>query len=281
MANLRKIVCLICLFLGVTLFQGCTPLGAVGMLASTVTKTLQSEPGRTQSGQANSRLPNNSEIAQANMQLAVAYLQRRDYEQAINKIERSLKADPNYADAYNVKALIYQQIGEVEEADKLFKKSLSLNSNNGSTLNNYGLFLCQQARYEEADDTFYKAASNPLYATPELALTNAGTCANKQGNSIEAQKYFMQALDLNPNIAAALLQMAEISYDQQSYKQAQSYFDRYAAISKHTSKSLWLGVRIGKAVRDRDAEASYALLLRNNFPDTKEAELLRDSQRYN
>lgn len=281
MINLRKIFCLAYMLVCVAMLQGCTPLGAAGMLASTLSKTLQSEPGRTQSGQANSRLPDNNEIAQANMQLAVAYLQRRDYEEAINKIERSLKADPNYAEAYNVKALIYQQIGETEDADKLFKKSLSLNSTNGSTLNNYGLFLCQQGRYEEADDVFYRAASNPLYATPELALANAGTCMNKQGNSIEAQKYFMQALGLNPNIAAALLQMAEISYDQESYVQAQGYFDRYATISKHTSKSLWLGVRIGKALKDRDAEASYALLLRNNFPDTKEAELLRDSQRYN
>ena len=144
-------------------------------------------------------------------------------------------------------------------------------------LNNYGQFLCQESRFDEAEVTFLKAANNPLYATPEIAFSNAGTCAMEQGELDTAETYFRDALKKNPKVAIALLQMAEISYATGNYLSARGYLQRYLEISSHTAKSLWIGIRVENELGDKNALSSYKLLLRNKFPDSKETGLLKDS----
>lgn len=152
-----------------------------------------------------------------------------------------------------------------------------MNSSDASTLNNYGQFLCQNSRFDEAEATFMKAAQNPLYQTPEIALANAGTCAMAQNKLDVAESHLRNALDKNPRIAVALIQMAQISYKNASYLSARAYLQRYLEVSTHTAKSLWLGINIETELGDKDALASYKLLLKNKFPNSKEASLLKDS----
>jgi type IV pilus assembly protein PilF len=71
--------------------------------------------------------------------------------------------------------------------------------------------------------------------------------------------------------------MAELSYDQGEYISARGYLQRYLELTTHTPKSLWLGIRIEQELGDKNAVSSYALLLRNNYPDTKEAALLNET----
>lgn len=216
-------------------------------------------------------------VARANLNLGVAYMQRGEYEKSLEKLDRARKADPGYYATYNAYGLLYQLLGKNREAEENFKKALSLNRNDSATRNNYGRFLCQQGRYKEAEETFMEAANNPLYETPEIAITNAGTCAMMKGEKDLAEKYFRQALDRNPKIPVALLQMSQLSYDEGSYLSARGYLQRYLEVAKHTPASLWLGIRIEKKLGDKDAVASYKLLLRNNFPDSEETKLLNES----
>ncbi|MEE9575609.1 MAG: type IV pilus biogenesis/stability protein PilW, partial [Gammaproteobacteria bacterium] len=138
-------------------------------------------------------------------------------------------------------------------------------------------FLCRESRFDEAEAAFLKAANNPLYATPEIAYSNAGSCAMNQGKLDIAETYFRDALQKNPRVAIALLQMAEISYDTNNYLSARGYMQRYLEISAHTAKSLWLGIQIENELGDKNTLSSYKLLLKNKFPDSKEADMLRDS----
>jgi type IV pilus assembly protein PilF len=41
-----------------------------------------------------------------------------------------------------------------------------------------------------------------------------------------------------------------------------------------TAEALWLGVRVERRLGDRNSEASYALQLRNKFPNSREARAL-------
>jgi type IV pilus assembly protein PilF len=204
-------------------------------------------------------------------------LKRGQYEKSLDKLQKAQTADPRYPPIYNTLGVLHQQLGDKVTAEKYFRQALSLDSSDASTLNNYGQFLCQEARYDEAEKAFLKAAHNPLYSTPEIALTNAGTCAMAQGKLDEAETHFRNALEKNPRVAVALIQMSQISYETANYLSARAYLQRYLEISPHTAKSLWLGIRVERELGDKNTLSSYTLLLKNKFPDSREAALLKDS----
>lgn len=216
-------------------------------------------------------------IAESNLHLGVAYLQRGEYEKALSRFFKALEADKNYPPTYNALGVLYQQLGDRAKSEEYFLKSLDLNSQDPSTLNNYGQFLCYGSRYDEAEVAFMKAVKNPLYPTPEIALSNAGICALAQDKWQTAELHFRNALKRNPKIPVALLQMAKISYTTGSYMSARAYLQRYLEIQAHSEKSLWLGIRIENELGDKNSLASYKLLLKNKFSDSREAKLLYDS----
>ncbi len=218
-----------------------------------------------------------NDIAQTNLNLGIAYLRTGEFEKALEKLQKARAADKNYPPIYNALGVLYQQLGNKVKAEEYYLHALGLNGSDSSTLNNYGQFLCQESRFDEAEVTFLKAANNPLYATPEIAFSNAGTCAMKQGELDTAETYFRDALKKNPKVAIALLQMSEISYATGNYLSARGYLQRYLEISSHTAKSLWIGIQVENELGDKNALSSYKLLLRNKFPDSKETSLLKDS----
>lgn len=211
-----------------------------------------------------------NEPARANLNLAIEYMRRGEYEISLDKMERARQADPKYYATYNAFGLLYQQLGDFDKAEKNFKKALSLNDSDSATLNNYGRFLCQRDKINQAEEIFLKASKNPLYATPEVPLTNAGTCLYINDQSNNAEQYFRQALDINPRIPIALLSMSRISFNRDNYLSARGYIQRYAEVGRHTADSLLLGIKIEQKLGDENAVSSYALQLRNNFPDSQE-----------
>ncbi len=219
----------------------------------------------------------NSEIAIANLRLGTAYMEKGEYEKSLQKLNKALKADPDYHATLNVLGVLHQRMGEKDLAEQYFKKSLNKSPSQPSTLNNYGQFLCSIARYEEAEQSFLKAANNPLYPSPEIANTNAGTCAMRNKLYDKAEGFFRQALEQNPRVPAALIQMAEINVIQENYLSARAYIQRYSQVARHNAKSLWLGVQTESKLGDSDAMSSYALLLKNSFPDSEETKLLLQS----
>lgn len=219
-----------------------------------------------------------NEVAAANLDLGIAYMKQGKYESALEKLEKARQADPGYSPIYNVLGLLHQQLNDFNKAEDYFKRALNLNSSDSSTLNNYGSFLCRQGRLDEAEKTFLKAAENPLYDTPEIAITNAGLCLYNNKNELDAEKYFRQALQLNPRVPQALIKMCELSFKVQEFLPARAYLQRYQETARHTAKSLWLGIQIEQELGDRDAVSSYALLLRNSFPDSEEATKLNESR---
>ena len=216
-------------------------------------------------------------VAEANYNLGVAYLNQGDYESALKKLNKSLAADPDYAPTHNAMGLLHQQLGKLEKAEEYYRKAVSKAPNNGVILNTYGTFLCQQGRYEEAESIFLQAANNRLYEEPEIAYTNAGTCALGNGRPGVAETYFREALARNPKLAQALVQMAALSFEKGEYLDARAYIQRYSEVARHTPRSLWLGIRIENELGGKDALSSYALTLRNRFPDSEEARLLNES----
>lgn len=218
-----------------------------------------------------------NDVTLMNVGLGVEYMRRGEYDKALEKLEKAREADPSYPLTYNTYGVLYQQLGDYQRAEQNFKKALSLDSNNSATMNNYGRFLCQRGQPKQAEELLLRAAANPLYETPAIPITNAGTCAFNDGRPADAEKFFRRSLELDPTMSAALLHMAQLSFNEGRYLPARGYLQRYVAVASHTPESLWLGIQIEQQLGDKDAVSSYALLLKNTYPDSEQARLLRES----
>lgn len=218
------------------------------------------------------------DLAQINVQLGIEYMKEGSYETALDKLDKAVDLDPNDPSAHNVLGVVHDRLGETDKAEKNFERALSLGPKDPSVLNNYGQFLCRQGREEEGQQMFAKAIGNPLYTTPEVARTNAGICAVRKNDLNQAETHFRAALTLNPSLPAALLEMADLSYQMARYLPARGYFQRYLAVAQQTARSLWVGILIERKLGDLDAVASYSVALKNRYPDAEQTRQLLQSE---
>jgi len=213
--------------------------------------------------------------ARVHTELAGLYFERNQMGVALSEIDLALQADRNYAPAYSVRGLIHMALHEDKEAEEDFQHSLRLDRAESETHNNYGWFLCQRGKEKESIPHFMAALKNPLYTTPERAYLNAGLCSRKAGDNREAEEFLQRALLLQPGLLQALQALAELKFAEGDYHSAKKYFASYAQKNDNlTADQLWLAVRIERKVGDANAEASYALQLRQRYPDARETQLL-------
>ncbi len=248
-------------------------ISLAGILTLALLSACQSTPVQTDGGEPQAA----SKVAELHTQLGISYLRQGKLEQANNRLQRALNADPNFSTAHNAMGLLQEQLKNPDKAEQHYRRAVSLNPGDSASQNNYGSFLCRQQRYEEGEARFIKVTENPLYDSPEIAYTNAGVCMKRAGDSEKAEHYLRTALQINPKIPQALFAMCELSYDKARYLTARAYLQRYQELAPHTPQSLWLGVRVERELGDKNTASSYALLLKSNYPDSRETQLLLES----
>ena len=217
------------------------------------------------------------ERARAHSDLAAAYLQQNKYEIALNEFTIATQIDPAYSPAYNGLALVQAALGEHAKADANFKKALQLQPNSSESHNNYGSFLCARKRYDESITHFLEAVKNPLYTTPNLAYANAGICSARKNNMKNAELYLNKALQIQPLTYSVAYQLADIQFKRGDVVTAKSTLQN-VLVAAPSPESLWLGIKIERVLGGRDNEASYALQLRQQYPNSEQTSLLLSGQ---
>jgi len=191
-----------------------------------------------------------------NVQLASAYLQRNQFEAALQKLNKALDNDPDYAPAHTVMALLQERLGNLTRAGQHYETAAGLDSENAGAQNNYGTYLCRNGQAEEAQKYFTLALENPLYRTPEVALTNAGTCALDSGNQEKSELYLRKALEYRADYSAALLPLAQIQFDKGEFLNARAFLQRFESAGVVNVQSLFLGFHIEQNLGN-EARAGY------------------------
>jgi len=206
----------------------------------------------------------------AYIQLGIGYLQQGNTGRAKSPLKKALELDSSNADAHAALALVFQLEMENDLADEHFRKALSASSDDTRILNNYGGFLYEQKRYPEAKERFEQASRDNLYQERARVFENLGMTALMMKQRAEAKAYFERALRLDARQARALLEMAELSYEDKNYVQSRTYYDGYMAVSEENARSLLLGSRLATIFDDRDKAASLGLQLKRLYPGTPE-----------
>ena len=219
----------------------------------------------------NSREDGDRKAAENNTSLGQAYMERQQYEVALEKLKRAVANDKTYAPAHTLLAILYENLGETELAEKEYKEAIKYDPTDGDVNNNYGAFLCRNGKSEQADQYFMTAVKDPFYTTPQMAYVNAGNCSLGRGDLDKAEAYLRQSLEFDGKNAAALLAMADVSYRRGSYLRARAFLQRYESVGNLNEQSLLLGYRIESELNDNKSAERYRTELFERFPNSSEA----------
>ncbi len=224
----------------------------------------------TQSDNSNDK-SQSRKAAESNTALGLEYMNRGQYEVALGKLKKAVKADPGYAPGQTVLAVLYERIGEMDLAGKHYRKAYEADPANGDVNNNYGAYLCKTGEEDKAIEHFLKALEDPFYSSPSVALTNAGSCALGKGDLVLADGYLRSALKIEPDFPDTLMAMIRLNYEQQNYLKSRAFLQRYEAVASHSAASLLLAYKIETASGDAKAAQKYKRSLEANFPKSDQA----------
>lgn len=174
---------------------------------------------------------NDMAAAQANLNLALDYIQAEDMENAKDKLMLAVKEEPNYAATWYTMGYFDEVTKHLPQAEADYKHAIALDKNSGMANNNYGTFLCRNGRYKEAIAQFMIAANQSEYLHAGGAYENAGICALEIPDEEAAKGFFLQALNNEPDRKTANFELARIYYHEDNTALSKTYFGNYAKLA--------------------------------------------------
>ncbi len=213
-----------------------------------------------------------SKRARLRMELASGYFGRDQMTTALDQVKLALQADPNLADAYNLRGLIYANLGDDKLAEESFRRALQLNPRDADTMQNFGYYLCQKKRYPEASAMFDQALALPQYRDQARTLLTKGVCEAFAGQLAESEATLTRAYQLDPANPSTSVNLSEVLYRRGEYERARFYIRRVNAVPAFTgSQTLWLAARIEQRLGNRSGARELGDQLRSRFPNSREA----------
>lgn len=213
--------------------------------------------------------------SEINAQLGLGYLKQGDFQRAEKKLDKALHYDSDNVEAHHYKAELYRRLSEFEKAEEHYKIALDLDPKNTNVQNNYGVYLCDRGEYDKAITHFQSIIQDPFYKEKAAAYENIGLCQLRQGNLQKAENAFNEALRFNPKMPTSIINLAQMRYDSGRKADAYDFFRRYLQLAQHTPESLWLGILLETERGSKNAVASYKVILKGKYPDSKQAQLLK------
>jgi len=213
--------------------------------------------------------------AEVNTRLGVGYLERGELQVAMQKLELAVSQDPEHVPAHLALGIVYESIDRNDQALEHLRTAVRLAPDDGGAHNSYAALLCQTGQYAEADRHFRAALDDPFYATPGVALANAGSCARRDGRLEDAEGYLRESLEYDPENRTALFNMAMLSFDHNEPLRARAFLQRLEASGGLGARALLLAVEVERALGSEPEAERYAAALKERYPDSPQASQLR------
>jgi type IV pilus assembly protein PilF len=160
--------------------------------------------------------------ADASRNLGEVYMNQGQYTAALKELLEAEKKYPNDPMISNSLGLAYLAKERPELAVDHFKKAVKLQPDFSSAINNLGNAYLRLNQWDAAIEQFRSLSDDLIYATPHYPLTNIGFAYYNKGEFGNAEKYYQEALKLQPKFIIALrglgrtyLKMGEVAKAQE------------------------------------------------------------------
>lgn len=211
------------------------------------------------------------EVFTQRVELARKYIGDGNWDAAKRNLKVAASINDSKPEVHEAFALVYQSTGEIEMAEASYKRAIALDGDFSRARNNYAAFLFSRQRFKEAEQQLQAVVRDTLYEARPQAFINLGLSRLALADDEGAAEAFTRALSMQGSRRIPLLEMAHLRFKAGDYRAADQYYERYrSVVRRQSARGLWLGIRLARAMGDRDAEGSYALALSNLYPESPE-----------
>ena len=138
--------------------------------------------------------------------IARIYLIERNYNKALEYINKSIAVVPNYPNSYLIKGDAYVKLNKIPEAIDTYNEAGKLDPQNAKIWSKLGLIYYNTKRYDEAIPAYKKVVIYDPSKTS--AYVNLGAIYNIKENYEESVKFLSKATDLDPRNDVAWYRLA-------------------------------------------------------------------------
>ncbi len=222
-------------------------------------------------------VPDQADAANLNYQLGARYYRNGEYDLSRDRLLLALELDPDNAIAWSTLGLAYEALGNSRLAEEAYSEAVRVAPRDFQIQDNYAVFLCRQGRYDDAQKYFDKALKAPTNDYAERTFTNAGVCMMQKPDYEQAETYLRGALERRPSHAEALLQMSVLFFEKGDFLRSRAFLQRYLASNPVSPAVLYHGINIETQLGDDTARREYTVQLLRDYPNSQEAQRVRQS----
>jgi len=168
-------------------------------------------------------------LARIHSTLAYEFMLNENASVAEGEAEEALRLNPTGVESNYVMARVQLMQGNYEQAVSYYDKALLADPYSVMVLIDYGQYLCRQGEVEHAMEKFDRAGSVMMNPRRMISFTRAASCLIGLDEYARAEYYLLKALELDPDSASVLFNLARTSYNQDDNENARVYMDRYLA----------------------------------------------------
>ena len=165
--------------------------------------------------------PNHS---QALKNIAIIFINLKDYQKAKECYEKAVEIDPNSADAYYNLGIIFKELKEYQKAKSCYEKADNIQPNNTIIQTNLGIIFNDLGEYQKAKDCYEKAIKiNPDNGK---AHYNLGVIYKDSGELQKAKICFKKVIEINPNEQETHNSLGIIFQELGEYQKAKDCYEK-------------------------------------------------------
>lgn len=161
--------------------------------------------------------------------IAVVYLDRGDYERAIEPLSKAIEMDPRYVKAYINRITAYQKTGRSEEAKADLVHMIKIEPRNAEGYSSRADVLLDLQRFDEAIRDFTLAIK--LSTNAPSSYNNRAIAHFMKGDYEEAIQDSTRAIELKPDYANAYTSRANAFSRQKKPREALADYTRAISLS--------------------------------------------------
>lgn len=215
--------------------------------------------------------PDARKRARIRLELALGYFDKGQTTIALDEVKQALAVDPVYAEAYNLRGLIYLRLNDFRLAEDSLRRAITLNPRDADAVHNLGWLQCQQAQYAAAFESFAQALRVPTYTGRAKTWMAQGLCQIRAGQSQPAEASLLKAYELDAGNPVIAYNLANLMWLRGEVARAQFYIRRLNSSELANAESLWLAIKIERALGNADEVRQLAGQLSRRFGQSREA----------